>query len=172
MSSPCLKGEEDTSNNADPTTSNLPENRGSHDAIRHFLGLGILAKMPHAAFEAPIRDEDLGEVVPLRSGSREAVAGVVCLPRPCSHRRYTMVFGRLSRAYARSHATAGTPLGGPAMSTPVSLPALLESFFTQRLMQQRQASPHTISSYRDTFRQFLKFAEQRLHKPPSLLNFQ
>ena len=40
------------------------------------------------------------------------------------------------------------------MSTPTSLPALLESFFTQRLMQQRQASPHTISSYRDTFRQF------------------
>jgi hypothetical protein len=31
-------------------------------------------------------------------------------------------------------------------------------------MQQRQASPHTISSYRDTFRQFLKFAQLRLHK--------
>src|SRR5262249_2842706 len=40
------------------------------------------------------------------------------------------------------------------------------------LMQQRRASPHTVSSYRDTFRQFLKFAEQRLHKPPSHLNFE
>src|SRR5262249_11275573 len=49
--------------------------------------------------------------------------------------------------------------------------ALLERFFTQRLMQQRQASPHTISSYRDTFRQFLKFTEQRLHKAPSGLDF-
>ena len=39
-------------------------------------------------------------------------------------------------------------------------------------MQQRQASPHTISSYRDTFRQFLKFAQKRLHKPPSRLNFE
>jgi len=58
------------------------------------------------------------------------------------------------------------------MSAPVSLPALLESFFTQRLMQQRQASPHTIASYRDTFRQFLKFTEQRFHKAPSLLTFQ
>jgi len=58
------------------------------------------------------------------------------------------------------------------MSTPTSLPALLESFFTQRLMQQRQASPHTISYYRDTFRQFFKFTEQRLHKAPSLLTFQ
>ena len=58
------------------------------------------------------------------------------------------------------------------MSTPISLAALLERFFTQRLMQQRQASPHTISSYRDTFRQFLKFTEQRLHKAPSRLTFQ
>ena len=58
------------------------------------------------------------------------------------------------------------------MSTPISLAALLERFFTQRLMQQRQASPHTISSYRDTFHQFLKFTEQRLRKEPSRLNFQ
>ena len=58
------------------------------------------------------------------------------------------------------------------MNTSLSLAALLERFFTQRLMQQRQASSHTISSYRDTFRQFLKFIEQRLHKAPSQLNFQ
>ena len=43
------------------------------------------------------------------------------------------------------------------MNAAISLAALLESFFTRRLMQQRQASPHTISSYRDTFRQLLKF---------------
>jgi site-specific recombinase XerD len=58
------------------------------------------------------------------------------------------------------------------MNKQASLAPLLERFFTQRLMQQRQASPHTISSYRDTFRQFLKFAERRLHKPPSRLNFE
>ena len=58
------------------------------------------------------------------------------------------------------------------MSTPISLAPLLERFFTQRLMQQRQASPHTISSYRDTFRLFLKFTEQRLHKMSSRLNFE
>ena len=58
------------------------------------------------------------------------------------------------------------------MTTPSSLAPLLERFFTQRLMQQRQASPHTISSYRDTFRQFLKFVQQRLHKPPSRLSFE
>jgi site-specific recombinase XerD len=58
------------------------------------------------------------------------------------------------------------------MNAPISLAALLESFFTRRLMQQRQASPHTISSYRDTFRQLLKFTERRLHKAPSQLHFE
>ena len=58
------------------------------------------------------------------------------------------------------------------MTIPVSFAAMLERFFTQRLMQQRQASPHTISSYRDTFRQFLKFVQQRMHKSPSHLNFE
>jgi site-specific recombinase XerD len=53
-----------------------------------------------------------------------------------------------------------------------SFAPLLERFFTQRLMQQRQASPHTISSYRDTFCQLLKFAQQRLRKPPSQLAFE
>lgn len=58
------------------------------------------------------------------------------------------------------------------MKSPASLPALLENFFTQRLMNQRQASPHTISSYRDTFRLLLQFAQQRLHKSPALLAFE
>ena len=58
------------------------------------------------------------------------------------------------------------------MTTPSTFAPLLERFFTQRLMQQRQASPHTISSYRDTFRQFLKFMQQRLRKPPSRLTFE
>ncbi len=57
------------------------------------------------------------------------------------------------------------------MNEVISLAPLLEHFFTQRLMQQRQASPHTISSYRDTFRQFLTFAQQRLHQQPSRLDF-
>ena len=58
------------------------------------------------------------------------------------------------------------------MNKSASFAPLLEHFFIQRLMQQRQASPHTISSYRDTFRQFLKFAQQRLHKQPSRMSFE
>jgi site-specific recombinase XerD len=57
------------------------------------------------------------------------------------------------------------------MKNPISLAVLLERFFAQRLMQQRQASPHTISSYRDDFSQFLKFSEQRLKQAPSRLSF-
>lgn len=58
------------------------------------------------------------------------------------------------------------------MTAVLSLAPILERFFTQRLMQQRQVSPHTIRSYRDTFRQFLKFTQQRLRKPPSALAFE
>lgn len=50
-----------------------------------------------------------------------------------------------------------------------SFAILLEGFFTQRLMQQRQASPHTIASYRDTFRLLLQFVQKQLHKAPSTL---
>ena len=53
-----------------------------------------------------------------------------------------------------------------------SLAVLLESFFTQRLIKQRQASPHTISSYRDTFRLLLQFTHKRLRKPPSRLTLE
>ena len=58
------------------------------------------------------------------------------------------------------------------MSATVSLAPLLERFFLQRLMQQRQVSPHTIASYRDTFCRLLKFSQERLHKPPSQLRFE
>jgi site-specific recombinase XerD len=55
------------------------------------------------------------------------------------------------------------------MKKELSFSALLECFFMQRLMAQRQVSPHTIRSYRDTFRLLLQFAGKRLHKLPSAL---
>jgi site-specific recombinase XerD len=53
------------------------------------------------------------------------------------------------------------------MNATPNFATLLEGFFTRRLMTQRRASPHTIASYRDTFRLLLRFAQQRLHKAPS-----
>jgi site-specific recombinase XerD len=55
------------------------------------------------------------------------------------------------------------------MMARASFAVLLEGFFTQRLMRQRQASAHTIASYRDTFKMLLQFAQKRLHKAPSAL---
>jgi site-specific recombinase XerC len=60
-------------------------------------------------------------------------------------------------------------MGDRLMKKELSFPTLLERFFTQRLMAQRQVSPHTIRSYRDTFRLLLQFAAKRLHKLPSAL---
>jgi site-specific recombinase XerD len=58
------------------------------------------------------------------------------------------------------------------MKTVPSFAILLQRFFTERLVQQRQASPHTVSSYRDTFRLLLKFTSKRLRKPPDRIAFE
>lgn len=42
-------------------------------------------------------------------------------------------------------------------------PGLLHAFFYERLVEQRNVSPHTVRSYRDTWRLFLRFAAAR-HK--------
>jgi integrase/recombinase XerD len=48
---------------------------------------------------------------------------------------------------------------------------VLESFFTGYLMTQRQASPNTITSYRDTFRLLAGYVHQQTGKPPAQLDF-
>jgi site-specific recombinase XerD len=50
-----------------------------------------------------------------------------------------------------------------------SLAPLLEAFFSERLLRQRRASPHTIAAYRDAFRLLLAFAEKQIGKAPSSL---
>ena len=55
------------------------------------------------------------------------------------------------------------------MTTTLAFPTLLETFFTDRLVRQKRASPHTIASYRDTFSLLLRFMQQRLGKAPSAL---
>lgn len=49
------------------------------------------------------------------------------------------------------------------------IPVLLQTFFTDHLMNQRRVSAHTITSYRDTWRLLLKFAKQELGKSPASL---
>lgn len=54
--------------------------------------------------------------------------------------------------------------------TASNLPALLQRFFTDRLQSQLGASPHTVASYRDTFRLLLLFASEHLSRAPSQLH--
>lgn len=58
------------------------------------------------------------------------------------------------------------------MTPAANFAVLLTSFFTVRLIQQRHASPHTISSYRDTFRLLLLFAKDKVGKEPSRLTLE
>ena len=47
------------------------------------------------------------------------------------------------------------------MTANITFPALLQAFFTDRLLQQKQVSPHTIASYRDTFCLLLRYLALR-----------
>ena len=49
--------------------------------------------------------------------------------------------------------------------------ATLEAFFSDRLPRQREASPHTVAAYRDTFRLLLTFVQGRTGVAPSQLRF-
>ena len=53
------------------------------------------------------------------------------------------------------------------LHTATTFAILLEKFFTDRLMRQRKVSPHTIASYRDTFRLLLQYTQSHLNKAPS-----
>ena len=53
-----------------------------------------------------------------------------------------------------------------------NFPALLQRFFTDWLITQQGASPHTVAAYRDTFRLLLQFAKNRLGRVPSALRLE
>jgi site-specific recombinase XerD len=53
-----------------------------------------------------------------------------------------------------------------------NLPQLLHAFFHDWMARQRNASRHTILSYRDTWRMFLRFVAERLQKPVAALRLE
>lgn len=59
-------------------------------------------------------------------------------------------------------------VGGPLMT---QIAPTLQMFFTDRLAQQRQASPRTIAAYRDTMRLLLGFVHRTTGRPPSQLDW-
>src|SRR5262249_2936897 len=55
---------------------------------------------------------------------------------------------------------------GSGSAAVTALAPTLQAFFTDRLIGQRGASPHTIAGYRDTWRMLLAFPSQRTRKNP------
>lgn len=55
------------------------------------------------------------------------------------------------------------------MKTTNSISPMLTKFFSERLIRQQSVSPHTIGSYRDTFRLLLEYANNTLSISPSKL---
>jgi len=53
--------------------------------------------------------------------------------------------------------------------TQMTLSALVQKFFTDRLYAQMEASPHTVASYRDTFRLLLTYVGEKCEKLPTML---
>ena len=51
-----------------------------------------------------------------------------------------------------------------------AIAATMQAFFTERLIAQRRASPHTVTAYRDTLRLLLGFAAQRTRTSPCRLD--
>jgi integrase/recombinase XerD len=46
---------------------------------------------------------------------------------------------------------------------------LIQDFFCQRLIAQQNVSPQTIASYRDTFRLFFQYTQEKMNKEPASL---
>ena len=57
----------------------------------------------------------------------------------------------------------------PLLTVPAEFAGLVQRFFADRLIQQQNASPRTVSAYRDTFRLLLSYAEREIGKPPAKL---
>ena len=55
------------------------------------------------------------------------------------------------------------------MKRSCNVATLIERYFTERLMRQRNVSANTIASYGDTFRLLFTFAQTRLRRAPSSL---
>jgi integrase/recombinase XerD len=56
-----------------------------------------------------------------------------------------------------------------ALQISLGFPSLLQDFFCQRLISQRNVTARTVAAYRDAFRLLLRYAESTLHRSPVAL---
>jgi len=58
------------------------------------------------------------------------------------------------------------------MKQPRSLSSLVQQFFSEYLISQRQVSQHTVGSYRDCFSQLLQYAQEQYHRPAASIELE
>ena len=104
-------------------------------------------------------------------GGGRAVKDPVAVDLPGSPRAVIHLLvpvGRPGTAGAGRRPPGHSMVGGAVMTL---IAPTLQAFFTDRLIQQRQASPQTIAAYRDTLRLLLTFVHQRTGKMPAQLDW-
>src|SRR5262249_5971885 len=124
----------------------------------------------HPRSQASLCHPDASRLVSRRQERRAATAGALHLPRPHLRARHLLVSLGLPGVDGGSGRAARSARGGTPLKPACNVATLIERFFTERLMRQRNVSANTIASYRDTFRLLFTFAQARLRKPPSALS--
>src|SRR5262249_48792596 len=105
----------------------------------------------------------------VRCGCGRLPAPVVDLSRPRCPGLDVLVLVRDPRAPGPG---GRAPRSGPEVAPMSTLAPTLQAFFTQRLVGQRRASPHTVAAYRDTFRLLLGFGSAKLGRSPAQLGLE
>src|SRR5690606_18435071 len=91
-------------------------------------------------------------------------------------RRYLLVPDRhsridVNRISAFSPLCAGGPMNSP-LTDPAEFASLLRSYFLDRLLRQQAVSATTLSSYRDTFRLLLAYAQTECAIQPASMTLE
>src|SRR6185437_16248262 len=92
-----------------------------------------------ARLSPPLRDRNLAQMVSSGRRRRTASACALHILGPRSYQRDILVLIRVDRTSGTSGSAIGKALEDDNMKSTPTLPVLLESYFTQRLMAQRQA---------------------------------
>src|SRR5271166_8235 len=147
---------------------------GHHQSMtRNNPRIGIMPLIPNSELAAYLRHPDAAWLVSQWGRRREEAACALHISRPRLRARHLLVPLGLPGVEARGGAASRSAMGGllmkPDQSRCCSVSTLIERYFTERLIRQRNVSSNTIASYRDTFRLLFTFAQARLRKPPSEL---
>jgi hypothetical protein len=125
---------------------------------------------PVPRFSPPLCPPDAMALVSTRRRCGASPARPLDLPRAGQGQRHVLGLERHPRVAQFGH---GAPGAGaqetPVLTTPIAFPTLLETFFTDRLVRQKRASPHTIASYRATFSLLRRLTQQHRGKAPLAL---